>query len=136
MIYNEPLQGRSKREVTMARHQGPWLRWGFTVAIAAMLAAPATFAQDFYQGKSLRIVVGSDTGGGYDAYARLLAQYWSKYIPGHPQIIVQNMPGAGSLTAMNYMANVAPKAAPIASAGKKGPSGGRVPSVTHAFTAP
>jgi tripartite-type tricarboxylate transporter receptor subunit TctC len=95
----------------MARRNDPWLRWCFVAAIATTLSAAgsAASAQEFYQGKSLRIVVGSDTGGGYDAYARLLAQYWSKYIPGHPQIIVQNMPGAGSLTAMNYMANVAPK---------------------------
>ena len=95
----------------MARRDDLWLRWCFLAAIATMLSAvgSAASAQDFYQGKSLRIVVGSDTGGGYDAYARLLAQYWSKYIPGHPSVMVQNMPGAGSLTAMNYMANVASK---------------------------
>lgn len=81
-----------------------------TVSAAAFIAIASTAsAEDFYQGKVLRLVVGSDTGGGYDAYARLLAQYWPKYIPGHPQIVVQNMPGAGSLTAMNYVANAASK---------------------------
>ena len=77
-------------------------------ALGAALAGPA-YAKEFYQGKQINLVVGSDTGGGYDACARLLARHWPKYIPGSPLVIVRNMPGAGSLNAMNYVANVAPK---------------------------
>jgi tripartite-type tricarboxylate transporter receptor subunit TctC len=73
------------------------------------LAIQPTAAQEFYRGKQINLVVGSDVGGGYDTYARLLAAHWSKYIPGHPTIVVQNMPGAGSLGATNFIANVAPK---------------------------
>jgi tripartite-type tricarboxylate transporter receptor subunit TctC len=61
----------------------------------------------FYQGKSVRVVVGSSTGGGYDLWARLMALYLGKYIPGNPTIIVQNMPGAGGVVAANYIYAVA-----------------------------
>jgi tripartite-type tricarboxylate transporter receptor subunit TctC len=70
-------------------------------------AAYSASADDFYQGKQIKIVVGSAVGGGYDAYARLLSRHWSKHIPGQPQIIIQNMAGAGGLASMNYVANVA-----------------------------
>jgi tripartite-type tricarboxylate transporter receptor subunit TctC len=66
------------------------------------------FAQsDFYQGKQIRVVVGFTTGGFYDRWARLLSRYMPKYIPGNPSFIVQNMPGAGSLVATNYVYSVA-----------------------------
>ena len=55
------------------------------------------------------VLVGYGAGGGYDLYARVLAKHMGKYIPGHPVLVVQNMPGAGSLKAANYLANVAPK---------------------------
>jgi len=61
----------------------------------------------FYQGKTIRIVIGSSTGGGYDLWARVLARYYGKYIPGNPTILVQNMPGAASIVATNYLSNVA-----------------------------
>jgi tripartite-type tricarboxylate transporter receptor subunit TctC len=61
----------------------------------------------FYKDKTIRIIVGFTSGGLYDQYARLLARHMGKYIPGNPNIIVQNMPGAGSLTATNYVYNVA-----------------------------
>jgi tripartite-type tricarboxylate transporter receptor subunit TctC len=57
----------------------------------------------FYQGKTIRIIVGSDSGGLYDLWARLLAKHMPKYIAGNPNMIVQNMPGAGGLTATNYL---------------------------------
>ena len=60
----------------------------------------------FYQGKTIRIIVGFTAGGLYDQYARILARHMPKYIPGNPNIIVQNMPGAGSLTATNYVYGV------------------------------
>jgi len=59
----------------------------------------------FYEGKTVRIILGA--GGGYDFWARLLARYIPKYIPGNPNFIVQNMPGAGSVIATNYLYNVA-----------------------------
>jgi tripartite-type tricarboxylate transporter receptor subunit TctC len=61
----------------------------------------------FYQGKTIRVVVGFTPGGFYDRWARLLAQYMPKYIPGSPEMIVQNMPGAGSVIAANYVYSVA-----------------------------
>ena len=61
----------------------------------------------FYQGKTIRIVVGSTTGGGYDQWARLMAQHVGKHIPGHPTVIVQNMPGAGGVVAANYLYTIA-----------------------------
>jgi tripartite-type tricarboxylate transporter receptor subunit TctC len=61
----------------------------------------------FYQSKTIRIIVGFTAGGLYDQYARILARHMPKYIPGNPSIIVQNMPGAGSLTATNYVYGVA-----------------------------
>lgn len=60
----------------------------------------------FYQGKTIRVVVGFTPGGFYDRWARLLAQYMPKYIPGNPEMIVQNMPGAGGLIAANHVYNV------------------------------
>ncbi len=60
-------------------------------------------AEPFYKGKSARIIVGFTPGGLYDRWARLLARYMPKYIPGNPEIIAQNMPGAGSLVAANYI---------------------------------
>ena len=61
----------------------------------------------FYQGKTITLVAGTTAGSQYDAHARLIAQHWGKHIPGNPDIIVQNMPGAGSLIAANYLYNVA-----------------------------
>lgn len=65
--------------------------------------------EEFYRGKTITLIVGSSTGGGFDAYARLVAEHIGKYIPGNPNVIVENMPGAGSLTAANHIANVAAK---------------------------
>ena len=68
---------------------------------------PAFAQSNFYQGKTINLIVGSTTGGGYDLWARLLAQHLGKHIPGNPNVIVQNMPGAGSLVAANHLYNVA-----------------------------
>jgi tripartite-type tricarboxylate transporter receptor subunit TctC len=64
---------------------------------------------DFYRGKSVRIIVGFSAGGGYDQYSRLIARHLSKYIPGNPGIVVENMAGAGSIIAANNVYNVAAK---------------------------
>ena len=66
-------------------------------------------AADFYADKQINMIVGSAVSGGYDTYARLVARHWPKHIPGKPTIIVQNMPAAGSLAAMNALANTAPR---------------------------
>ena len=73
-------------------------------------AAPATRTPaDFYRGRTMFVIIGYPPGGGYDLYARLLAQHMAKHIPGNPTMIPQNMPGAGSLKAANYLFTVAPK---------------------------
>ena len=79
------------------------------VALIAFLAAPAARADDFYKGKIFTIVVGFSPAGGYDNYARSLARYIGNHIPGNPTVIVQNMPSAGSLTAVRYLNLTAPK---------------------------
>ncbi|HTV36684.1 MAG TPA: tripartite tricarboxylate transporter substrate-binding protein [Xanthobacteraceae bacterium] len=75
----------------------------------ALSAAHADDIADFYRGRQVELIVGFGPGGGYDAYARLLARHIGKYIPGHPNVVVENMPGAGSLRAANYIYSVAPK---------------------------
>jgi tripartite-type tricarboxylate transporter receptor subunit TctC len=64
-------------------------------------------AAPFYEGKTIRIIVGFSAGGGYDTYARVISRHMGKYIPGNPTIIVENMTGAGSLIAANYLYKIA-----------------------------
>jgi tripartite-type tricarboxylate transporter receptor subunit TctC len=64
---------------------------------------------DFYRGKNVNLIVGYSAGGGYDTYARIVARHLGKHIPGQPSVVVQNMPGAGSLKLANFLFNVAPK---------------------------
>jgi tripartite-type tricarboxylate transporter receptor subunit TctC len=80
---------------------------GALIVLACM--ASAATAQDFYKGKAINLVVGNATGGGYDAYARLLARHMGKYIPGEPTFIVRNMPGAGGMAMSNFMYSQAPR---------------------------
>lgn len=78
----------------------------------AAASAPAAQAQDpaeFYKGKAMTIVVGFSPGGGYDVYARLLARHIGRHVPGNPDVIVQNAPGAGSLTAVRQLDATLPK---------------------------
>ena len=75
----------------------------------AVVPAHADALADFYKGRQINLIVGYGPGGGYDIHARLLARHFGKFIPGHPTVVVQNMPGAGSLRAVNYLYNVAPK---------------------------
>src|SRR6267142_4970598 len=79
------------------------------MALAASPLARAAPAGDFYKGRTVFVIVGYTPGGGYDLYARVLAQHLGKHIPGNPTVIPQNMPGAGSLKAANYLYSVAPK---------------------------
>ncbi len=71
--------------------------------------ASASDGADFYKGKTVTVVIGYPVGGGYDLYARALARHIGTHIPGKPLVVVQNMPGAASLTATNYLFNVAPR---------------------------
>lgn len=68
----------------------------------AIASAPAD-AADFYKGKKVRVIIGFSPGGGYDTYARLIARHMARYIPGHPTMVPQNMPGAGGGLATRYM---------------------------------
>lgn len=82
------------------------------VAISLLLSAllaprPAQGQEPFFKGKTLRIVVGFAAGGGFDTYSRAIARHMGKHIPGNPTIIVENMPGAGSLIAANHVYKVA-----------------------------
>lgn len=84
------------------------------LAISTMIgaAAPHASAQGvdaFYKGKNITAVVGSGSGGGYDLNTRLLARHIGRHIPGEPHIVVQNMPGAAGITALNYVYAIAPK---------------------------
>lgn len=76
------------------------------VALVALGGAAAQ-ADDFYKGKTIRLVVGFSAGGGFDTYARALARHMSKHIPGSPSVVVENMTGAGSLIAANHVYKVA-----------------------------
>jgi tripartite-type tricarboxylate transporter receptor subunit TctC len=77
--------------------------------VLAVTPAQADPVADFYKGKVVSLVVGYGSGGGYDVYGRLVAAHLGKYIPGNPTVVVQNMPGAGSLRSVNYLYNTAPK---------------------------
>ena len=77
-------------------------------AVCAAVPAHADAVADFYKGKQINLIVGYGPGGGYDIYARLLARHFGRFVPGSPNVIVQNMPGAGSLRAVDYLYNVAP----------------------------
>lgn len=76
---------------------------------AGATAARADAADDFYKGKTLRVIVGYAAGGGYDIYGRVFAEGFSKYLPGNPTIVVQNMPGGGSFVAAKYLYGAAPR---------------------------
>src|ERR1700704_1401756 len=78
-------------------------------SLACTQMAQAQSVAQFYKGKTINIVVGSDVGGGYDLTARTVARHLSRHIPGEPAIIVQNRPGAGSIIASNYVYEIAPK---------------------------
>jgi tripartite-type tricarboxylate transporter receptor subunit TctC len=80
------------------------------IACAAWpFAASADAVEDFYRDKTISLYIGYAAGGGYDQYGRLLARHMGQYIPGKPAILPKNMPGAGSLNAINNVYNVAPK---------------------------
>jgi tripartite-type tricarboxylate transporter receptor subunit TctC len=86
---------------------------GTLYCVAALIAvvgiASAADVADFYKRTNVSLAIGFSAGGGYDAYARLLARYFGKHLPGNPTVVPQQMAGAGSLRAANYIYTVAPK---------------------------
>jgi tripartite-type tricarboxylate transporter receptor subunit TctC len=77
--------------------------------LLATAPAQAQSVADFYRGKTIQMLIGYTAGGGYDLNARVLARHMGKHIPGNPNIVAQNMAGAGSLRLANFLYNVAPK---------------------------
>jgi tripartite-type tricarboxylate transporter receptor subunit TctC len=76
---------------------------GITVGLILLGSAQRAGAQEFYQGKTIRFIVGFSAGGGFDTYSRMIARHIGKHIPGNPNTVVENMTGAGSLVAANYL---------------------------------
>jgi hypothetical protein len=91
----------------MKRHPVLMALVGATLFGSALLGAADV--ADFYRGKRINFVIGYGTGGGYDIYCRLLARFIGEHIPGNPTVVPQNMPGAGSRRAANWLYSVAPK---------------------------
>jgi tripartite-type tricarboxylate transporter receptor subunit TctC len=87
----------------------PSVRFYVCGAVALLAAVPPTRADDYFNGREITLYVGSSPGGPYDAYGRLLARHLGRYIPGHPGVIVQNMPGASGRRLMGFIYNVAPR---------------------------
>jgi tripartite-type tricarboxylate transporter receptor subunit TctC len=79
------------------------------VMVALSAPAVADPVADFYKGKQLTVIVGSASGGDYDMWARMISRHFVRYIPGNPEAIVQNMPGAGGIRATNFTFNVSPR---------------------------
>ena len=88
-----------------------------TISLAAVsILAACGFApshaqpvESFYAGKTVKLVVGTGPGGGYDLWARTVGRHIGRHLPGTPSVVPQNMPGAGSYTAASHLYNVAPK---------------------------
>lgn len=85
--------------------------FGATLSGALMMAfaAPTAAVESFYKDRRVTLIVGNPAGGAYDTYSRLLARHMGRHIPGNPGFVVQNMTGAGTLVATNFLFNVAPK---------------------------
>ena len=77
------------------------------VAVYIALVSPAFAAAPYYEGKSIKIIVGFSAGGGFDTYSRLIGRHLGRHIPGNPGVVVENMPGAASLISANHVYNVA-----------------------------
>jgi tripartite-type tricarboxylate transporter receptor subunit TctC len=78
-------------------------------ALALSVVQSAASADDFFNGREVKLIVGTGSGGGYDAYARLVARFMGRTLPGNPSFVVQSMPGASGIKAVNYLFAVAPK---------------------------
>lgn len=83
--------------------------WAIAAACTISSTAAADSIADFYSGKTLRVIIGYAPGGGYDIYGRVFAEHFGKYLPGNPNVVAQNMEGAGSFVAAKYLYGVAPQ---------------------------
>jgi tripartite-type tricarboxylate transporter receptor subunit TctC len=84
-------------------------RIAVAVVTLAIPVAPAPAQPDFFRGKTIAMLIGYTSGGGYDLYARVLSRHMGRHIPGSPAIVPQNMPGAGSLRVAGFLYSAAPK---------------------------
>ena len=117
LAYPSPQAGEGVAGARRCRNRSEYLvARGGLAALAAALAlgflTPSAHAQsveNFYRGRTVTIVVGFGVGGGYDIHGRVLARHLGKHIPGNPTVIAQNMVGAGSLRAANFLYSAAPK---------------------------
>src|SRR6266851_3509136 len=91
------------------RHKFVTASAAMTIALAYPPAARAQNLAEFYKGRSLELDISSSVGGGYDAYARMLARHIGRFIPGNPIVVAKNMEGAGGLRLANFLYNAAPK---------------------------
>jgi tripartite-type tricarboxylate transporter receptor subunit TctC len=85
-----------------------WVR-GLAVLASLVAGADRAAASDFYAGKTVNFIVGTDVGGGFSIYGRVLSRHLGRYIPGNPTVVMKNMPGAGGATASTYFYRIAPK---------------------------
>jgi tripartite-type tricarboxylate transporter receptor subunit TctC len=116
-VYRVRFAQRALRTVNRVESLGRQFTRGLsrTLMICALAAAFWTglsqqaASEDFYKGKTIRVLVGYGAGGGYDIYGRIFAKYIREFIPGNPAVIVENMPGAGSFGAAKYLYGAAPK---------------------------
>ena len=83
--------------------------WATLALLAALLPSPSHAQDPFYKGKTVSLIIGSNTSGGYDTYGRLLARHMGRHLAGNPSFVVQNMPGAGGLRSANHIYSVAPR---------------------------
>ena len=97
----------SNRPLGEIMKRNSWILLAAYVSLWTSPLAPASAQQPFYQGKTIRIIVGASAGGGYDTYSRAIARHIGKHIAGNPVFVVDNMPGAGFLISANYMYKIA-----------------------------
>ncbi len=91
-------------------HKRMRLRQLFAISFSLMVAAAAPLARaEAPAAKPVQMIIGFGPGGGYDLWGRTVARYLGRHLPGHPTVIAQNMPGAGSYTAASYLFNIAPR---------------------------
>lgn len=83
--------------------------FAFSLLLSSAGAVRADAVADFYEGKTIALMIGFGVGGGYDTYSRLLARHYGRHIPGNPNVVPKNMPGSGGLKVANYLYNAAPK---------------------------
>ncbi|HWO42335.1 MAG TPA: tripartite tricarboxylate transporter substrate-binding protein [Candidatus Eisenbacteria bacterium] len=103
------MAGNSRPNSTKQARDRARLAGCVVLSLALLVGSrPDVAAQaNFYQGKTVRVIIGSSSGGGYDQWARLIARYLGRHLPGNPEVVPQNMPGAGGVVAANYVYGVA-----------------------------